>query len=160
MTQAGDEALLVLLDAPHWFGEIALFDNDVRTHDAWAESDVVLLHVSQALLHERLVSNPVDWRYFGLLLAQKIRVAFTSMEELVMLAPTARLAKRLGTMAAGYGAWSGRDARVLKISQAQLALMLSLTRQTINQSLKELESVGAIRRGRGSIEVIDLTKFQ
>lgn len=34
---AGKEALLTLVEAPNWFGEISLFDNQPRTHDASAE---------------------------------------------------------------------------------------------------------------------------
>lgn len=159
ITGMGQEALLAMLEAPNWFGEIALFDNEPRTHDAWAESDATLLRVSQEALQQRLLANPVDWCHFGRLLTQKLRVLFTGLEEQALLAPTARVARRLATMAAGYGAWTDRSARVLRVSQEQLALMLSLSRQTVNHSLKELESAGAIRRNRGAIEVLDLASL-
>ena len=34
--------------------------------------------------------------------------------------------------------------------------MLALSRQTVNLALKELEGVGAVRRGRGTIEILSL----
>lgn len=154
LTPEGREALLAMLDAPHWFGEIALLDGEPRTHDAWAETDAGLLHVPQAALHQRLQQCPQDWRHFGRLLAQKLRVLFTTVEETALLPPTARVARRLATMAGGYGAWTDRSARVVRVSQEQLALMLALSRQTVNQSLRDLEAAGAIRRTRGAIEIL------
>ncbi len=37
VSEQGKEALLSLMEAPHWFGEICLFDGQPRTHDAYAE---------------------------------------------------------------------------------------------------------------------------
>ena len=54
----GKEALLVLVEAPHWFGEIALFDGQPRTHDAVAEGAGSLLHVPQAGLLSLLDTSP------------------------------------------------------------------------------------------------------
>ena len=77
-----------------------------------------------------------------------------------MLPPTARLASRLASMAASYGAYADRRLRVIGVSQEQLGLMLGLSRQTINGSLNDLEKNGAIRRHRGAIEIIDPETLQ
>jgi len=159
LAATGDEALLAMLDPPNWFGEIALFDSGPRTHDAWAESDVALLRVGQEALERRLASSPGDWRHFGRLLTQKLRVMFVSIEDIALLPPTSRVARRLAAMASGYGAWNDRSARLLRVSQGHLALMLSLSRQTVNQSLKELEAAGAIQLGRGAIEILDVARL-
>lgn len=34
VSEQGKEALLSLIEPPHWFGEISLFDGQPRTHDA------------------------------------------------------------------------------------------------------------------------------
>ena len=47
------------------------------------------------------------------------------------------------------------ERRVLQLSQEQLALMLSLSRQTTNQILKGLEQDGAVRLSYGEIEILD-----
>ncbi|WP_241517103.1 Crp/Fnr family transcriptional regulator [Roseateles puraquae] len=156
VNEAGQEAVLVVLNPPQWFGEIALFDDEPRTHDAWAESAVTLWHVSQAELAALLAEQPAWWRHFGRLLTQKIRASFTAVEDLVLLAPRARLARRLALMATGFGTLDGQSLRVLRVSQEQLASMLALSRQTVNQALKELEAAGALRRARGAVEVLDL----
>ncbi len=159
LTAAGQEALLVVLEPPQWFGEIALFDREPRTHDAWAEADSALAHVPQDALQRLLLEQPLYWQHFGRLLTQKLRMVFTGLEDTALLPPTPRVARRLANIATGYGAWSDRSKRVLTVSQKQLGLMLSLSRQTVNQSLGELEAAGAIRRTRGAIEIIDLAKL-
>ena len=45
-------ALLTRLEPPHWFGEISVFDNSARTHDAHAAEPSTLLQVP----HERLLA--------------------------------------------------------------------------------------------------------
>lgn len=156
VNEAGQEAILVVLNPPHWFGEIALFDDEPRTHDAWAESAATLWHAPQPALMALLAERPEYWRHLGRLLTQKIRASFTAVEDLVLLAPRARLARRLALMATGFGTLEGQSLRVLRVSQEQLASMLALSRQTVNQTLKELEAAGVIKRARGAVEVLDL----
>ena len=154
-SSAGQEALLAMLEPPQWFGEIAVFDGAARTHDAWAQEDCELLRVPQASLLAELAARPQHWRDLGQLLTQKLRITFASVEELSLLPPTQRVAGRLLMMAGGYGSWTDRSKRVLDVSQEQLGLMLALSRQTVNQSLRELEARGCIKRNRAAIEVLD-----
>ena len=156
----GREAVLAIVGSPQWFGEIALFDSEKRTHDAWAETDVRLLHVRQRDLLNILSEKPEYWKEFGRLLTQKLRMIFVAIEDSLVLPPTALLANRIANMAASYGAYVDRRLRVLKVSQEQLGLMLGLSRQTVNASLNELEKRGAIRRHRGAIEIIDPETLQ
>lgn len=156
VTEAGQEAILAICEAPQWFGEIALFDRDARTHDVWAQTDATLLHVPQSALDALLTEEPAHWRHFGRLLTQKLRASFIAMESLVLLPPTPRVAGRLALMATGHGALEGNTTRRLQVSQEQLAHMLALSRQTVNQALKELEAAGAIRRSRAAIEVLSV----
>lgn len=159
-SEQGKEAVLALVEPPHWFGEIALFDGQPRTHDAWAEGDVVLLHVPQDALLALLAAQPGHWRAFGLLLAHKLRLTFVLVEETALLPASARLARRLITMAEGYGDWTDRNRRMLHVPQEQLALMLSLSRQTVNQILKQFEAQQAVRLSRGGVEIVDIGKLR
>lgn len=45
------EPVLIVLESPNWFGEIALFDNKERTHDAYTV-DVHRTVVDSALTHK------------------------------------------------------------------------------------------------------------
>jgi len=160
VTRSGQEALLVMLEAPHWFGEISLFDGEPRTHDAWAENNCELLHVPQEAVLSAVALYPQGWRDLGRLLAQRLRATFIAVEEMTLLPAMPRLAARLLSIAGGYGFWGNCSKRTVRVSQEQLGLMLSLSRQTVNGSLRELEALGAIRRGRCSIEITDIEKLR
>lgn len=160
VTPSGRESLLAMLEPPQWFGEIALFDGQPRTHDAWAQVDCVLFHVPQKRLQRMLDETPQWWREFGRLLTQKLRVTFAGLASHLLLPPVPRVAQQLATMAGGYGSWKQQRKRELDVSQEQFGLMLALSRQTINHALKELELRGLVRRNRGSVELLDLDGLQ
>ena len=154
-SESGREALLTLLEPPTWFGEISIFDGAPRTHDAVAESEALVLHVPRPALDALLEAQPRWWRELGLLVTSKLRLAFTAMEDMALLPIAVRLARRLALMVEGYGEREhGR--RTVEVSQEQLAQMLSTSRQTANQLLKELEARELIRLSYGTIEVLDL----
>jgi CRP/FNR family transcriptional regulator, cyclic AMP receptor protein len=157
-SSAGKEALLAVIEPVNWFGEIALFDNRPRTHDAYAERDSELFHVSRAALAALLERTPAYWHVFGLLLTQKLRLAFEAIEEAALLPAAPRVARRLLLMAGGYGE-PGALRRVLKVPQEDLAMMLALSRQTINQVLKQFEAQGALKLGYAEIEIADVQKL-
>jgi CRP/FNR family cyclic AMP-dependent transcriptional regulator len=155
-TESGKEALLTLVEAPIWFGEIAVFDGEARTHDATAEGATKLLHVGREELARILDAHPQWWRDLGLLVTQKLRLTFLMMEATATLPLATRLAQRLAWMAAGYGDWHGRTARDLAVSQEELASMMAASRQSVNQALKDFEARGFIKVTYGHIEVLDI----
>lgn len=159
VSSEGKEALLTLVEAPQWFGEISVFDGQPRTHDAQAEDAVRLLWIPQAAVMALLAQHPAYWRDLALLMSQKLRLVFVALEQQSLLAAAPRVAHRLAQIAAGYGEVDGTR-QVLQLSQEQLALMLSLSRQTINQILKALQQEGALRLGYGEIEILDLARLQ
>ena len=157
-SSAGKEALLAVIEPANWFGEIALFDNRPRTHDAYAERDSDLFHVPRAALVALLEGTPAYWHVFGLLLTHKLRLAFDAIEEAALLPAAQRIARRLLLMARGYGE-PDTLRRVLKVPQEDLAMMLALSRQTINQVLKQFETQGALKLGYAEIEITDMHKL-
>jgi CRP/FNR family transcriptional regulator, cyclic AMP receptor protein len=154
-SESGKEALLTLLEPPSWFGEISLFDGQPRTHDAIADGESRVILVPQAPLLQLLEENPRWWRDLGLLATSKLRLAFIAMEDMVLLPIAQRLARRLSLMAQGYGERKSEH-RTVEVSQDQLAMMVSTSRQSANQVLKEWEARGLIRLAYGSIEILDL----
>ena len=159
VSEQGKEALLSLVEAPHWFGEIGVFDGLPRTHDAFAVSHCTLLHISQNPLLALLDGQPVHWRQLALLMSQKLRMTFINLEQLSLLPAPARLAHRLLMIAEGYGELD-EPRRVLQLPQEQLASMLSLSRQTTNQILKELQGQGVIGLSYGEIEILDAARLR
>lgn len=160
LSEGGKEAVLAVVEPPQWFGEIAVFDRLPRTHDAIATVETVVLHLSTAALDSVLSQNPTRWRDLGLLVTAKLRLAFVVMEDMALLPLLPRVAHRLVLMAEGYGEWSDRSSRVVKVSQELLAAMVSSSRQSTNQALKELEARGLIKAAYGEIEIVDLAMLR
>lgn len=156
------KAMLTVLSAPSWFGEIAVFDRSARTHDAHATEPTTLVHIPDAALQQWLQEHPQHWRDLGMLMADKLRLAFQNIESLMVLPAQQRLAQRLLLMAHGHGqgARSGGFRRVLNVTQEELALMLGISRQTTNQLLNELKSRQVIQVQRGELEILNLAELQ
>jgi len=158
VSESGKEALLILLESPQWFGEISVFDRQPRTHDAIAEGASRVMQVPQPALDALLATEPRWWRDLGLLVTGKLRLAFITLEDVALLPTPVRLARRLALMAEGYGERRSQalTRRTVEVSQDQLALMLAVSRQTVNHLLKELEARGLIGISYAAIEILDL----
>ncbi|RDV00910.1 Crp/Fnr family transcriptional regulator [Trinickia dinghuensis] len=160
VTADGRETLLAVVSIGHWFGEIALFDRGARTHDAHAVRDSTLFHVPRAALDALLEAEPAYWQVFGLLMTHKLRLAFEAIEEAALLPAPARVARRLLLLADEYGEAAGLNdtpsrSRVINTPQEDLALMLALSRQTVNQILRQFERDGLVALRYGEIEIVD-----
>lgn len=156
----GKEALLTIIDAPNWFGEITLFDRGCRTHDAIAVNKTVLLEISGTALDQIFNEDPSYWQYFGQLLILKMRTLLDLCEDMALLSNAQRLAKRLLLIAMSNGEVIGSSKRVVELQQEQLAMMLFITRQTTNHILKNLERLGLIKVIYGKIEILDIEGLQ
>jgi CRP/FNR family cyclic AMP-dependent transcriptional regulator len=155
----GKEAVLSLVETPYWFGEICLFDNLPRTHDALAMGQCTLLQVPQAAMLALLEDHPAYWRDVALLMSHKLRLSLINIEQMSLMPASARLAHRLLMIAQGYGEID-QARRTLQLPQEDLAAMLGLSRQTTNSLLKALEQQGLIGLSYGAIEVLDLRGLQ
>ena len=155
----GKEALLAVLGSTAWVGEISLFDGLPRPNDAIAVSRTLLLHVPEAALQDLLDTTPRYWRDFALLMAQRLRVSFENAEAMTLLPAAQRVANRLLTIAGGYGGLNAAQSRI-RLSQDSLASMVSLSRQTTNQLLKNLESQGVVSLKSGEIAILDFDRLR
>jgi len=156
----GEESILVFAEPPTWFGEISIFDEGPMTHDAIADHESVVVHLTPTKLDALLAGHPERWRDMGRLMAMKVRLLFAVMEELQRLPASALLAQRLVHMADGYGGWDDRTARVLAVNQEHLATLCALSRQTVNQVLNRLEELKLLRRAYAGIEILDLQRLR
>lgn len=155
----GSQRLLIYLEPYQWFGEISMFDGLPRTHDAVAEGETRLLVVPRRVLLERLSAHPADWQHLGRLACGKLRLLFTVLEDITHLPLDQRLAKRLWLAAHGYDAVPAGDnppRRQLRVPQEQLALMMGVSRQSVNKVLRQFEAQGVIALRYGGIELLDL----
>jgi CRP/FNR family transcriptional regulator, cyclic AMP receptor protein len=153
--QSGRESIVGLAEAPQWFGEIALFDGGARTHDASADITSTLLHLPLRHLTRILAEDPGAWQYIGRLLVQKLRIALSLLEDTALEPPRVRLARCLINLLEGYGQRKAEPPYRVRVSQERLGMMLSLSRQTVNELLRDLEQESSIQCQRGWVRILD-----
>src|SRR5262245_34041098 len=152
---SGRELIVAVIEAPEWFGEIALFDGGVRTHDAWVDAPSTLLHLPHRDLTRILANDPGGWQHMGRLLVRKLRVALSLLEDMALEPPRVRLARCLINLFEGYGRRKAASRFRVRVSQERLGMMLSLTRQTVNELLRQMEKESIIECERGGVRVLD-----
>src|SRR5262245_18495552 len=152
---SGTESVVALVEAPEWFGEIALFDGGVRTHDAWAEVTSTLLHLPVRHLTRILTSDPGAWQHLGRLLVRKLRIALSLLEDMALEPPRVRLARCLINLLEGYGQRKFDLPSRVRVSQERLGMIVSLSRQTVNELLRQLEQESIIQCQRGGVRILD-----
>lgn len=142
----GQEAILTYLEPGQWFGEIAMFDGQPRTHDARAVGQCTLLLLPRVEFHRMLADLPALYPHFLRLLCQRLRMAFAFIEDAALLPFPARLAKRLLQLADSYGEAHPHGVLInLHLPQEHLGTMLAASRQTVNKELKAWERQGWAR---------------
>ncbi len=156
LSVANKKITLDFMESPEWFGEISCIDHGVRSHDAHAQGPSKLIHISPSAIDELVEAEPIWWKFFAQLLASKMRLMMTSIENRSSLPTLALVASQLLAMSERPGVLAeGMANRMISINQEQLGVMLSLSRQTISTILAEFASRGWIKRHYGSIELID-----
>jgi CRP/FNR family transcriptional regulator, cyclic AMP receptor protein len=132
-----------------------LFDGGARTHDAWADISSTLLHLPLRHLTKILADDPARWRQLGRLLVRKLRIALSLHEDMALEPPKVRLARCLIHLLEGYGARKAAPSCSLRVSQERLGMMLSLSRQTVNELLRHMEQQAIVQCQRGGVRVLD-----
>ncbi|MDR2155300.1 MAG: Crp/Fnr family transcriptional regulator [Burkholderiaceae bacterium] len=148
-TLTGKLITLTYVEPGIWFGDIAMFDGEQRTHDAFAHGATTIVFVARADFQKILAQHSELYEALLRLHARRLRLLFGQVEDLNTLPLRARLAKQLNHLARGYGAPnpSSRDeVRItLQLAQEELAQLLGASRQRVNQELKAMEREGVIR---------------
>jgi CRP-like cAMP-binding protein len=152
----GREAVLTVLSPGSWFGEISLFDDLPRTHDAYATGPTTLVMIPRRGFQQLLERRPELYPHFMRLLCRRIRLSFAMLEDSALLPLSSRLAKRLLMHAHNYEQNDhGSNQATIQLSQESLGLMLNSSRQSINKLLKRLEQAGWLRIHYGQIVILD-----
>ncbi len=150
--ESGKIMLLALLEAGNWFGEISMFDDLPRTHDAYAQSPTTLAVLPKAQFHQLLKTHPTLYPHFARLLCMRVRSAFQFIDSSATLSLRQQLIRRLVLLMTSYGQTPESQVNVeLQVSQEVLAQMINASRQTTNQLLNELKAEGLIELGYGKL---------
>jgi CRP-like cAMP-binding protein len=154
---SGKQVTLTYVEPGIWFGDVAIFDGERRTHDAYAHGATTTLCVARGDLRKTLTVHVELYEALLRLHARRIRQLFGLVEDLNTLPLRARLAKQLLHLVRSYGVPSladGREVRIgLQLAQEELAQLLGASRQRVNQELKSMEREDTIRIEPGGLVV-------
>ena len=157
----GKQITLTYVEPGIWFGDVAIFDGDRRTHDACAHGETTILCVARADFKKILALHVELYEALLRLHARRIRQLFGLVEDLNTLPLRARLAKQLLHLVRSYGIPSLSNAAELRIglqlAQEDLAQLLGASRQRVNQELKAMERDEVIRIEPGGLVICDRT---
>jgi len=155
----GKQVTLTYVEPGVWFGDVAIFDGDRRTHDAYAHGETTILCVARGDLRKILGQHVELYEAMLRLQSRRLRQMFGLIEDLNTLPLRARLAKQLVHLVRSYGVpclSDGREMRIsLQLAQEELAQLLGASRQRVNQELKAMEREDLIRIEPGGLVVRD-----
>jgi CRP-like cAMP-binding protein len=151
----GQEVFLNIIEPDESFGEIAVIDGLPRTAGAVAMEAAELTAIQRFDLLEILHTEPKLAVHLLGLFCERMRWASDMVEESALLAPEARLAKRLLSLAQLHGKPTVAGIE-FKISQAELAKFLGLGRQNVNEKLQVWRSAGWVSLSRGRLLIVDI----
>ena len=156
---SGKLVTLTYVEPGIWFGDVAIFDGDRRTHDAYAHGDCTILCVARVDFRKILETHVELYEAMLRLHARRIRQLYGLVEDLNTLPLRARLAKQLIHLVRSYGVPSlanPQEMRIgLQLAQDELAQLLGASRQRVNQELKTMEREQSIRIDPAGLVVRD-----
>lgn len=156
----GEESLIHVGEPGFWYGALPLLTDTPTVTTLLAHTPVRALVLSKAQFDRILAEDPRHYAGFAKLALDRYRLLVTVFAEVRELAPEARLRGRLASLAK-LRMQDRRHAGAvsLAVSQADLARMVGVSRQTLNALLGRLSKTGLIEVGFRRIRVLDAARL-
>jgi len=132
----GQEALLAIIGAGDFFGELALLDDSARsaTAEALEQTETLTLHRTEFMRF--IDKHPAFARHVLYVLSRRIRRMNNQISDIFFLDLPGRLARTLLNLAEKHGKDSPNGTLIdLSLTQTDLAEMTGATRVSINKAL-------------------------
>ena len=150
------DVMISVQGAGYWAGDAAALRRSPTMISIRAITDCRALHLSQPDF-DQLMRDPECCRTVAALTAEGLGEAVTVVSNLIQPNGELRVAQRLLTFIGLYG----DDRRVFTdVSQADLATMCGLSRQTLNKVLKSFQDAGIIATAYRRLEILDVKALQ
>jgi CRP/FNR family transcriptional regulator, cyclic AMP receptor protein len=146
--ESGEEIIITVLKSGAVLGELSLFDGAPRSATAEALDDVELLALAREDFIAALRSFPDMALALLAGLARTIRRMNGEVEAAIFLDLPGRVAKKLLELS------KETDSATLQITQTELADTVGATRVSVNKILGDFAANGAVRLGKGRIEIV------
>jgi CRP/FNR family transcriptional regulator, cyclic AMP receptor protein len=149
----GGELHLNVIGAGEIVGEIAFLDGGVRTASARAAELSTCFEIERAAFFELLEHAPQLSAHLLQLVCKRVRWMTKLAADSAFLSVPERLATCLRDLVRPGSADAHAEVR---ISQAELARFVGVSRQVVNTYLRAWQREGRVRLGRGTIQIEDL----
>lgn len=158
----GKEVVLSHLTRGDVFGELALLDGDPRSADAVAREPTQLLVLSRADFQRFIADKPKLVMNLLTGMSRLVRHVTQLVHDAAFLDVRARLARVLLELADSQGQQSpdGGVAITSKLTQAELANLVGVTRESVNKWLRFYEKQGLLRNERGKLTLTDPNRLR
>jgi len=137
-----------------WFGEGSLLKSDPRRYDVVALRDSRIAYMNRATFHWLLDHSIPFNRYLITQLNERLGQFIGMMENERLLDTDARLARNLAAMFNPV-LYPGTGPE-LQISQEEIGFLAGLSRQRVNQALKNLQDANLLRLEYGKVIILDV----
>ncbi len=152
-TSIGDVAALSVRGPGEVIGELALVGDGRRTASVTALEPTETLSLTQGMLEDLRTTDARVDRYLVELLAEKLAETTAQLREVLFVPVEERVLRVVDRLARAFD--EGNAPIVIRVRQEDIAAMAGTRRQTANRPLKAAEAAGAVRIGRGRVEVVD-----
>jgi CRP-like cAMP-binding protein len=150
------DTIISVASPGQWAGDATCFMREARWVSLTAGSALHVLHLSQADFDD-MIRDAENCRHFAINTAESLAEAITVVANLTQPDSEVRVAQRLLTF---MGVHAEARVRALAVSQADLATMCGLSRQTLSKVLAGLVARGIIALHYRRIEIIDPAALQ
>lgn len=151
---AEDQFLVHVAEPGFWFGEVAMLTGRAAVVSVLAETDVRTVLFPTAEFERTVEEEPSFYRPLANLVVERYATVLGFLAQVGGLSAEARLRQRLADLVALRRLEGDVEGDVvLTASQAALARLLGVSRQTLNGLLRRLESKGLVEVGFRCIRV-------
>ncbi len=155
--EGGQEKIIWFMEAGCVLGETPLLNNKPCAYYFRAVQDCQIYWFSKAVLFDVILEkHPKLTKSLLTIMARKVHVLSTQLEDQVFRKPVFRVAKLIYQYYRGRKETGQRDYPPLPVSQEDIANLLGLHRVTVNQILQTMRSGGILENHTHRIIVRDL----
>jgi CRP-like cAMP-binding protein len=149
----GKVGILIVNRPGAWIGETSVMDGLPRNLDAFAIGSCELLHLSMGAFTRLVEETPAYYKSFGTLLCSHYRLALMHIVSSRELPVVSRLAQRVLLYSVAQSE-RGKPTNLVRLSQAQLASVVGVSRQALSAHLKNLEHQSIISLGYKTLRIL------
>ena len=155
-TRAGKKFILHTGGPGYVYGLLAVMDQPRLPQYLLVLDDTELLMVPGQAVRSALAQRPALWQTVAMELAHRHRKTMAGITDQLTAPLPQRLALSVYALVrAGSVEWRDGGAQTLRVSQADLAATLGVTRQSVNRELQALAQAGLLSLDYGRITVND-----